>query len=314
MAHCLVLGANGFIGSHLVDALVAQGHTVRAFDRFGGEGHERYLPDGLVEKFQGDFMNMGDIERALEGMEYVFHFVSTTTPATAENAPLIDVETNIHASIELFELCTAKGIKRVVYASTGGAIYGESTQELRSEDDTPLPVSPYAIGKLTIEHYLRYFKVKHGLDSISLRISNPYGERQPMHRKQGVIPIFLENVLAGKQLTVFGDGTMVRDYLYVRDLASMIAGMFEKPAKYPVYNVGSGKGFTVNQLIGAIEEVSGQKASLVHESVPATFVQRVVLDTSRFAEEFNLKPQTSLADGLKATYRYIQSEVRSEHA
>lgn len=311
MARCLVLGGNGFIGSHLVDALAAQGHTVRAFGRFGGDGQVRYASGDAVEMYQGDFLNMGDIAAALEGIEYVFHFISTTTPATAENDPLIDVETNIHASIELFQLCAAKGVKRVIFASTGGAIYGLSDHTPCSEDDMPLPVSPYAIGKLTIEHYLRYFSVKHGLDSVILRISNPYGERQPLHRKQGVIPIFLQSIATNQPLTIMGDGSMVRDYIYVGDVANMVAGMFDHPAKHQVYNIGSGEGVSVSQLVEAVQQVSGKQAELVNVPVPSTFVSKVVLDTSRFSNEFSLKPQTDLASGLKLTLDYIKKEGQS---
>lgn len=307
MAHCLVLGGNGFIGSHLVDGLVARGHKVRAFDRFGGN-KPRFKSGQQVEQYGGDFLNMADLAEALDGIEYVFHFISTTTPASAENDPLIDVETNIHASIELFQLCVEKGVKRIIFASTGGAIYGQSSTIPCSEDNMPLPVSPYAIGKLTIEHYLRYFKVKHGLDSVVLRISNPYGERQPLHRKQGVIPIFLENIAAGRPITVLGDGSMVRDYIYVRDVTEMIADMFAKPAQYDVYNIGSGDGVSVSQLVEAVQQASGKQAEVQHAPVPSTFVSKVVLDTRRFSEEFSLRPQTDLATGLKATYDYIQKE------
>lgn len=307
MANCLVLGGNGFIGSHLVDGLVARGHKVRAFDRFAGN-KPRFESVDQVEQYSGDFLNMGDMTEALDGIEYVFHFISTTTPASAENDPLIDVETNIHASIELFQLCAQKGVKRVIFASTGGAIYGQSSKIPCSEDDMPLPVSPYAIGKLTIEHYLRYFKVKHGLDSVVLRISNPYGERQPLHRKQGVIPIFLENIAAGRPLTILGDGSMVRDYIYVRDVSEIIAGMFDKPAQYDVYNIGSGEGVDVNQLVEAVQQASGKQAEIQHAPVPSTFVSKVVLDTRRLSEEFSLRPQTELTAGLKATYEYILKE------
>jgi len=182
MAKCLVLGANGFIGSHLVDSLARAGHSVRAFDRFSSE--PLFQENAKIDIFRGDFLNMHDLSEALKGVAYVFHFISTTTPVTAENDPLIDIETNIRMSIELFRACVEAKVKRVIFASTGGAIYGEAHDKPHAEEDIPKPVSPYAIGKLTIEHYLRYFKVKHDLDSIILRISNPYGERQPLHRNR----------------------------------------------------------------------------------------------------------------------------------
>jgi UDP-glucose 4-epimerase len=310
MARCLVLGANGFIGSHLVDSLVASGHQVRAFGRFGSE--PLFAENENTERFYGDFLNRHDLREALKDIEYVFHFISTTTPATAENDPLVDIETNIRMSVELFQECVDAKVKRVIFASTGGAIYGNSGKTPFSEDDAPAPISPYAIGKLSIEHYLHYFSVKFGLDSIALRISNPYGERQPLHRKQGVIPIFIENILQERPLTVQGDGTMIRDYIYVKDATSMIATIFDKPAKHHIYNIGSGRGITVNELVSAIDRLTDKEPQVTHVDAPPTFIQEVVLDTARFADEFHLVPTTSLEDGLKATFDFIRKEITAD--
>jgi UDP-glucose 4-epimerase len=303
----LVLGANGFIGSHLVDALVAHQQSVRAFDRFGHD--PVFTPADKIEIMRGDFLNEGDLARALQDVDYVFHFVSLTTPMTAEDDPLIDIETNVRMSVKLFQLCVDAKVKRIIFASTGGAIYGGDGHKPCAETDLPQPVSPYAIGKLTIEHYLRYFKRKQDLDSIVLRISNPYGERQPLHRKQGVIPIFLENIYTDRPLTILGDGSMVRDYVYVKDVASMLADTFDRPHNYEVYNVGSGSGCTVGELVKAVETVSGRAAKVSYKPAPATFVQRVVLDTSRFTDEFKLQASTGLDEGLAATYRYVKREI-----
>lgn len=312
VAKVLVLGANGFVGSHLVDSLVAKGHTVRAFDRFSSGG-PRFEPSNQVEVYAGNYLDKGDLQRALKDMEYVFHFISTTTPVTAENDPTTDIETNVRMSVELFKLCVEAKVKRVIFASTGGAIYGDSSIELFKETDTPYPVSPYAIGKLSIEHYLRYFKVKHGLDSISLRISNPYGERQPFHRKQGVIPIFLERIARNQPIMVLGGGTMVRDYLYVKDLTNAIASTFSQQARHDVYNIGSGHGTSVNDIVEIVSNITGIKPRIDHQEAPSTFTKRFVLDTKRFEEDFGERiALTSLEDGVRATYQYIRQAIRKE--
>jgi UDP-glucose 4-epimerase len=310
MAKCLVLGANGFIGSHIVDALVDKGHSVRTFDRSGRD--RIFNQSNAIERTYGDFLKESDLKKAVKDIDYVFHFISTTTPLTAENNPLIDIETNILMSVKLFQFCVEAGVKRIIFASTGGAIYGDDGDDPSTENDIAQPVSPYAIGKLTIEHYLHYFKVKQGLDSVALRISNPYGERQPLNRNQGVIPIFLENILTGQPLTVLGDGTMVRDYIYVKDVAAMITGIFDKPTRYDVYNVGSGSGITVNELVQAVEAATGKTAKIVHKPAPPTFIHKVVLDTNRFTTEFNLKANTPLKEGLSATMTYINKGLRIE--
>lgn len=308
MSKCLVLGANGFIGSHLVDQLIEQGERVRAFDRFG-DSEVRFIPNNNIEIFSGNFLNKSDLNQALAGMDYVFHLVSTTTPATAENDPLIDIDTNIRMSVELFEECVTHKIKKVIFASTGGAIYGDiEISGPINEKANPQPISPYAIGKLTIEHYLRYFNKKFGLNSLTFRISNPYGERHSPVNRQGVIPIFLEHIAKAEPITLLGDGSMVRDYLYVKDVAIMVAKTYKK-AHQPLYNLGSGEGVSLKQLIEIIKQVTGREVKIDRKPKPPTFVQSVVLDTSLFKNEFGLAPQTSLDEGIAKTWEYVQETL-----
>lgn len=302
MAKCLVLGANGFIGSHLVDGLIAAGHTVRAFDRFSGA--IMFLPHADIELCKADFLNRGDLERAVSGVDYVFHFISTTTPMTAENDPLIDVDTNIKMSINLFAECARQQVKKVIFASTGGAIYGSTSGEPLPETTLPQPISPYAIGKLTIEHYLRYFHKKFGLNSLVFRISNPYGERHALAAKQGVINVFLEQIAAGRPITILGDGGTIRDYIYVADVASMVAASFET-ATQPVYNLGSGQGSSLNDLVMIMERLADWPVQKSYQPKPATFIDRVVLNTDLFQEEFTVRPTIGLEEGIKRSWQYV---------
>jgi UDP-glucose 4-epimerase len=305
MAKCLVLGANGFIGSHVVDLLVEAGHQVRCFDRFGN-GYSAFKQHKNIQIFKGDFLNRNDLADALSGMQYVFHFISTTTPITAENDPLIDVDTNIRMSIQLFQECAAKKIKKVIFASTGGSVYGCNTGQPVPETFLPQPFSPYAIGKLTIEHYLRYFERKFGLKSVVYRISNPYGARQPLGNKQGVIPIFLQRIAANEPITILGNGSMVRDYIYVEDVARMLVGSFEK-AKQEVYNLGSGQGASVNELVKIIRKTVDRKVRTKKKPKPVTFVDHIVLDTTPFQTEFKMPPKIKLEQGIQKTWKYILS-------
>ncbi len=311
MAKCLVLGANGFIGSHLVDSLAEQGHFVRCFDRYksnsvifsNAEHHN-------VEIVSGDFLNSTSLKEAVEGMDYVFHFISTTTPITSDNDPSVDIDTNIRMSIELFKICTEKGVKRVIFASTGGAIYGNvPTHDPISERVCPKPVSPYAIGKLTIENYLRYFQTKYGLNSLVMRISNPYGPRQNTLSGQGVIPIFLEKVLRNEPITIYGDGSMIRDYIYVEDVAHLIVEAFDKNLEIcDIYNIGSGEGRSVNELVEVIETVTGNKVTKEFKAVPSTFVDHIVLDTSKFIKDFDIRPQYKFEEGIQRTWEYLKNQ------
>lgn len=313
MAKCLVLGSNGFIGSHLTDALVAAGHTVRAFDRYGLWGQVFNKSDS-VELFEGNFMNSSERLAALKDIEYVFHLVSTTTPITAENDPLIDIDTNIRESVRLMQECVESGVKKLIFASTGGSIYGSnSTAEPIPETTLPAPVSPYAIGKLTIEHYMHYFKKKFSLDSVVYRISNPYGERQSITAKQGVIPIFLQHIARGEPITVLGDGSMVRDFIYVKDVAAMVVGSFET-SKESVYNIGSGTGVSINELVEAVKESVDKPVAIENKESYSTFVDKVVLDTNLFRNEFKIEPQTDLKTGIIATWKFVQKKVAEAEA
>lgn len=302
MAKMLVVGANGFLGSHLVDELAAAGHQVRAFDRFSGERGPIYTAKG-VELRRGEFLSRTDLELAVEGQDIVFHFLSTTTPATAERDPTLDVRTNVAQTIELLESCVSAGVEHFYFASTGGAIYGNQGKQLYSEGDRALPVSPYAIGKLTIEHYLRYFQAMHGLNSTILRISNPYGSRQHPTKLQGFIPIALRHIIRGEKVVQFGDGSMVRDYIYVEDAVQMILRIVASSEKSELYNIGSGHGSAVDDVISALRAVTSVDFEIERVAVPPTFVNRVVLDIDRYRSQFGELTPLSLAEGIERTFR-----------
>lgn len=303
MSACVVVGGNGFIGSHLVDELVARGHEVSVLDRFSGDG-VAYRAAG-VRRIVGDFLNRADLAVALRGQERVFHFLSTTTPASAEDDPTLDVRTNVLASVELFQLAVEARVDRVFFGSTGGAIYGDQDVDLMHEELAPRPVSPYAIGKLAIEGYLRYFRRKHGLDSVTFRVSNPYGPRQGPNKRQGVIPIFLHELAAGRPLSVFGDGSMERDFIAVSDAVRMMADVADGSPRHDLYNIGSGRGTTISELVDVIAVATSRDIAIEHRPMPSTFVDRVVLDTGRFRAEFGDPALIPLADGVRDLWNGI---------
>jgi UDP-glucose 4-epimerase len=307
MSRVAVIGANGFIGSHLVDELVAEGHEVTAFDRF--RDNSSNFASTNVRHVRGDFMNRADLEEAVQAQDMVFHFLSTTSPATAERDPLLDIRTNLTQTIELINACAQAEVSRFYFASSGGAIYGPQGKISYSETDAPKPVSPYAIAKLSIEHYLDYFRVTHGLQSTIFRISNPYGTRQKKDRLQGLIPIALRQATAGLPITRFGDGSMIRDYVYVEDLVKMIARVVAGQPKHHVYNLGSGLGYSVNEVLAAVEQSVGNPIHIVEAAVPSTFIDQVVLDVTRFQNEFGWMPSTSLLEGVGHT---LQDMIREK--
>lgn len=298
----LVLGANGFIGSHLVDRLVEDGYAVRAFGKFKDAVLFNESPD--VELFTGDFLNQNDIEVSLSGVSRVVHLISTTNPSVSDKDPFIDLNTNVEGSVALMQKCVENGnINQIVFASSGGTVYGDTYPgRPLLETDPTNPVSPYGIGKLAIENFLRYFSRTHGQDYTVLRIANPYGGRQRTTRRQGIIPLIIHNLMNDEPISVYGDGTMIRDYIHINDLVDIIARSLKTDLQHDTYNVGGGVGVSVNQLIEVAEKVTGKKAIIEHREQPATFVQTSVLDNTRLTTELSDLHFTSLYDGLASVY------------
>lgn len=311
MANILVLGANGFIGRHLVRALAKDSdNTIVAFDRFPAflvEADNPFHSLANVKVTPGDFLNKHDVSQAAQGQDYVFHLISTTNPATSNSDPLIDVDTNIRGSVQLLQACADAGVKKVIFPSSGGTVYGNVDNDSITEDTLPAPLSPYGIAKLTIEHYLRYFKNTAGLNYVVYRIANPYGPGQNIFGKQGVIPIFLHKFLTKEPLTIYGDGEMVRDYIYIDDLIHMITATYARDNKHAEYNIGSGHGLSVNQLVASIEECTEFTAEKTHLPTPSTFTQKSVLNIDRFVKEFNIVPTTTFDEGIRRTWEYVKN-------
>lgn len=296
---CLVLGANGFIGSHLVDELVEAGYSVRAFDRFDRD--PQFNKSERAEIYKGDIFDSTSLKQSLQNVDFVFHCFSATTPFTSDQDPFSDIDKNLRPSVQIFEQCLQAGVKKVIFLSSGGAVYGNlAEQKPATEDDSATPVSPYGIIKLAIENYLAYFNRKSDLDYIVYRLTNPYGPRQ-VNNNQGVIPIFLNKVQNSEELVVYGDGESSRDFLYIRDATKMIVESFNKKAKFKTYNIGSGSQTSLNQIISAIKSVTGKEPIVRYEEAPKTFLQKAQVSTDRYNAEFESRADTTLEDGLSKT-------------
>ncbi len=310
----LILGADGFLGSNLAKSMLKDGkYEIRAFDLFT-DGVSRNLT-GLEKKleiFPGNFLNRVDIEKALKGVDYVFHYVSLTTPGSSMKDPLIDVETNIRGTIVLLEECVNAKIKKIIFSSSGGAIYGNQEKKKLSENDLQNPISPYAISKLAIEKYLEYFRLNHGLDYLILRYSNPYGPGQNVVGSQGIIPIFLNLIQRGKPITIFGDGKNIRDYIYIDDLINITKLISSKKTKYNLYNIGSGKGESINEIISAMKKVTKKKIAIKREPARPVDVRRAVLDTKRVSQEINYARKTLLLAGIRITWEWLEASAKNE--
>ncbi|MFC2042080.1 NAD-dependent epimerase/dehydratase family protein [Chloroflexota bacterium] len=305
MKTCLVLGGNGFIGSHLAEWLVKREYNVKVFDNFmTGIMNLEAIKD-QIEIIKGDFLNEMDIRNALRNVDYVFHYISATVPATATKDPIYDIESNIIGSVKLFQCAISRNVTKIVFPSSGGTIYGEPKNLPIREIDPLNPIDPYAISKLAIERYLYYFNYAYGLDYTILRYSNPYGERQNPYGKQGVISIFLNKIKDGEQPIIYGDGSMIRDYIYIEDAVEATIAVLEKKTSEKVFNVGSGEGISINELIDVMSLVAGRKVIPRRIEDTDIHVQKVILDISRIEREVGWKPGTNIQEGMLRTWQWL---------
>lgn len=290
------------MGVHLAERLISDGHRVRIYSR----SPNRFLPPfPAAEYVEGELGNAGLIQEAVEGVEVVYHFASTTIPKTSNDDPIYDVRSNLVDTLGLLEACVEAGVRKVVFASSGGTVYGPPQTVPISEDHPTNPITSYGIVKLCIEKYLGLFHHLHGLDYAALRISNPYGPYQDPYGQQGVAAVFLHRLHTGRKITIWGDGGVVRDYLYVSDLTHALVLAAGAEIGQKVLNVGSGRGVSLNDLIFHIAQVAGEEPRIEYLPGRNLDVPANVLDVSRAREELGWTPETSLVEGLDATWKWV---------
>jgi UDP-glucose 4-epimerase len=309
----LVTGGAGFIGSHVVAGALDAGFEVAVLDNFSS-GKRDNLPPG-VTVFEVDLRDRDATLRAVAsfGPELVSHQAAQASVSVSVRDPRFDAEVNVIGGLNLLDACTAPGsrVGHVVFASTGGAIYGEVPEGKQANEGFPLePKSPYGISKLTFERLLSVYREHRGLRSTVLRYANVYGPRQDPHGEAGVIAIFFDAALAGKNLTVFakralGDGGCIRDYVYVSDVARANLQALTGKLLHPVTNVGSGRATTTQQLAERIVAITSAPSSIDQGPVRAGDIERSLLDVSRFEQA--LGPPTPLDTGLVETARWYRA-------
>jgi UDP-glucose 4-epimerase len=300
----LILGGNGFIGSHLVDKLLSEGHSVRVFDK-----KEEYYRKPLenVDYHLGEFGNRGLLSKALIGIDVVVHLISTTLPKTSNDDPVFDIQSNVIESLFLLEQCVAKNIKKIIFISSGGTIYGIPKSVPVKEENQTNPICSYGISKLTIEKYLYLFKQLYNLDFVIIRPSNPFGSRQNPFGIQGAIPVFLGKIKQNKPIEIWGTGEIIRDYIFVEDLADAIFSSIFYETTSNVFNVGSGQGNSLNELIHIMRNVTGQNISVNYSNSRIYDVPEIYLDITLASNELNWKPNISLEQGITYTWDFIKN-------
>jgi UDP-glucose 4-epimerase len=296
----IVTGGAGFIGSHVVDALVAQGDEVTVVDS---------LVHGTRENVNaGAELHVRDIREPLDDLfdavrpEAVLHLAAQVDVRVSVERPVEDAEVNVLATVRILEAARRHGAQ-VVFASTGGAMYGECAEPAR-EDGTLQPLSPYGTSKLAAEEYLRSYNRLYGTRHISLRYGNVYGPRQDPHGEAGVVAIFLGAHARGEQAKIFGDGHQTRDYVYVGDVARATTSAVGQDAG--VFNVGSGRETSVVEVYDLCAQVAGSDTPAEHAPARLGELQRSSLSTELAARELGFAAMVELEDGLRATWAWIR--------
>ncbi len=302
---CLILGGGGFMGSHLAEELLAAGYAVRVFDRANRDRQNLAAVADQVEIVEGDFSNESDLEAVVPGSDYVFHLVGTTLPANSNSNPVYDVESNVVSSLKLFEYCCREKVRKLIFSSSGGTVYGIPQRIPMDEDHPTHPICSYGITKLAIEKYLHLYHHLSGMDYVVLRISNPYGERQRLDGSQGVIAVFLGNLAHHEPIHLWGDGSVERDFLYVGDVvrAMRLAAEYSGPQK--VFNVAGGHGTSLLQLLEVLLKVTGEKPHIVREPKRIFDVPRNILDNTCAKNLLRWKPEVPLEEGIRRTWEWV---------
>ena len=311
----LILGGTGFIGINLTYQLLADPENkITVF----GRSMEKYPSDLLNHKqihiVQGDYSVEYDFDSLTKGQEMVFHLISTTVPTTSNKNIAKEITDNIESTSFLLESCVKNHVKKFLFVSSGGTVYGV-TENAQINEDTPTdPITSYGMQKLSIEKLLYLYYCIHELDYRIIRLANPYGPYQKVNGVQGVVAAFLYRILKGEEITVYGDGSVIRDYIYIEDAVKAILNISYGDSKYRIYNVGSGCGLSLNGIISSIENLLHVQANVKYISGRKVDVPVNILDVSRYEMEFGTIKNVDFATGLERMVKFMKEHNLDEHA
>jgi UDP-glucose 4-epimerase len=301
----LVTGGAGFIGSHVCDALLGKGHAVVALDDLS-TGQKQNVPKGarLV------VLDIRSAEAAQliagEKFDAVVHLAAQMDVRKSVDSPAFDADVNVVGTLNLLEAARKAGVKKVVFSSTGGAVYGEQDVFPATEAHPHRPVSPYGCSKAACELYLNYYRVQYGLAFVALRYANVYGPRQSPHGEAGVVAIFSQKLLRGASCTIYGDGGQTRDFVYVGDVARANLLALESSQSGEAFNIGTGVETDVNALYRHLAEAAGSTTPAVHAAGKPGEQRRSVIDPGKAGRVLGWKPEVALAQGLRQTLEWFR--------
>jgi UDP-glucose 4-epimerase len=302
---CLVTGGAGFIGSHLVDDLVATGRRVRVLDDLstGNRANLASVRD-KIELISASITDPGQVRRAVAGCDVVYHLAALPSVVKSVEEPLLAHAICATGTLHVLDAARQAGVRRVVYAASSSA-YGDQPGDLRRESDPLMPLSPYAAGKLAGEHYCQCFTAVYGLETVRLRFFNVFGPRQDARSPySGVIALFAAALKQGRAPTIYGDGLQTRDFVYVENVVqALLRGAEAKAAIGNAYNIGNGQSTTVLELVGTLKELLGTALAPLHVPPRAGDVRHSLADISAARRDLGYEPSVSFREGLARTLR-----------
>jgi UDP-glucose 4-epimerase len=335
----LVLGASGFIGSHLTACLLMEGYDVKILTRrnffelnrtllfdllysqriienelhLSGVGHS-FISNGdasicniqLAKNFDnkleiqyGDFQHLETVKQCTQGIDYVFHLISSTTPSSSNQDMCFDISTNLIPSLNLLESCVKNDVAKLIFFSSGGTVYGVPECVPISELHNTNPICSYGIQKLAIENYIYMYHILYGLKSAILRLSNPYGFGQGIQKKQGFIGTLIHRLKSGKEMEIWGDGTVVRDYIYIDDVIQASIKALNYESNFCILNIGSGIGLSIIDIIHQVENIIQEKLNVVYKASRSFDVPVNILDISRASSLLTWQPDIPISEGIR---------------
>lgn len=304
----LVTGGAGFIGSHIVDRFIDEGDEVVVVDNLSTGSESNLNPRARFYRI--DIQNP-DLEEVFqkERPDCVSHQAAQIDVRLSVADPILDARINVIGTINLLQNCVKYKVKKVLFASSGGAIYGEQEIFPAPEDHPLRPLSPYGITKLVAEHYLHYYKITYGLDYVSLRYANVYGPRQDPYGEAGVVAIFIQKMLNGGQPVINGDGEQTRDFVYVEDVARANSLALKSNTRENIFNIGTGIETSVNQIFYNLKEMINPAIKEVHGPQKTGEQRRSVIDPLRAKRVLGWEPGVRLSEGLKNTVRFFERSI-----
>ena len=305
----LVTGGAGFIGSHVVDAFLAAGHEVAVVDNLTTGDARNVNPRARLHPMDLRSAHLAQVFEA-ERPGVVAHLAAQASVSRSVTDPLFDASVNVAGGLGLLECCRRFGVRRIIYSSSGGAGYGDTDVIPTPETHPTLPISPYGITKVAMEHYVNAWSGMYGIGGVSLRYANIYGPRQNPQGEAGVIAIFCHRLLTGQIPMINGDGEQTRDYTYVEDVAAANVRALERPDVTGPVNVGTGVETTVNDLYRALVAAAGSKVAAQHAPARPGEQRRSCLSPALAGRVLGWKPTVSLSEGLHRTFSYFQKESR----